>query len=163
MSNNFNFENAIQEGLRLGQEGLCAKDKIKEILESFANDLQRILSEQSNKQISVQPQHVIIRKKLSPIEALVTIGSEAPPIKEEYDGVCLFDESTAKDPFVVFRYEIDPISGYPCKIRYSSNLFSCKDETALIVTIKDVMKYRGLAISEKVRELVKNSNKEEKQ
>ena len=73
------------------------------------------------------------------------------------------DVDITKDPFVVFRYEIDPISGYPCKIRYSSNLFSCKDETALIVTIKDVMKYRGLAISEKVRELVKNSNKEEKQ
>ena len=42
-------------------------------------------------------------------------------------------------------------------------LFSCNDEKTLVASIQDAMKYRGLAISEKVRELVNNSNKKEKQ
>ena len=63
---------------------------------------------------------------------------------------------------MVFRYEIDPANGFPCKIQYASSSLSCKDEATLILTIKEAVKYKGLAISEKVRELVNNSSKAEK-
>ena len=163
MSENFGFTSAIEESLRVGQERLATKDRINEILKTFADDLQKILLEENGKKIVVQKKHIIIRKKLSKLAAIAAIGLEEPPIEEEFDAVCFFDEATINTPFVVFRYEIDPVKGFPCKIQYASSSLSCKDEATLILTIKEAVKYKGLAISEKVRELVNNSSKAEKQ
>ena len=163
MSDNFDFATAIKAGLRLGQERLKIKDRINEILNKFADELQKIISEENGNTILVQKKHIIRRKKISRLAALATIGLEEPPIEEEYDAICLFDTSTSDDPFVVFRYEINAERGYPCEVQYASNSFSCNDEKTLVASIQNAMKYRGLAISEKVRELVNNSNKKEKQ
>lgn len=163
MSNNIDFTSAIKEGLRLGQERLKTKDRINEILAIFANELQTIISEENGKKIVVQKKHIIIHKKLSRLAVLASVGLEDPPIEEEFDAICFFDEATINTPFVVFRYEIDPVKGFPCRIQYDSSSLSCKDEAALLETIKEAVKYKGLAINEKVRELVSNSNKKEKQ
>lgn len=163
MSNNFGFTSAIKEGLRLGKEKLATKDRINDILENFADELQKILSDDSGQDIFVRKRHIIIRKKLSRLATLATVGFDEPPIEEEFEAVCLFNRNTINDPFVVFRYEIDPANGFPCKIQYASSSLSCKDEATLILTIKEAVKYKGLAISEKVRELVNNSSKAEKQ
>ena len=129
----------------------------------FADELEKILSDDSGQEIFVRKKHIIIRKKLSRLATLATVGFDEPPIEEEFEAVCLFNRNTTNDPFVVFRYEIDPVKGFPCEIQYASSSLSCKDEENLVSTIKEVIKYRGLAISEKVRELVNNSNKKEKQ
>ena len=163
MSENFGFTSAIEESLRLGQERLATKDRINEILKTFADDLQKILSGDLEQEIFVQKRHIVIRKKISRLAALAIGGLDEPPIEEEYDAVCLFDRNTVNIPFVVFRYEIDPVKGFPCKIQYASSSLSCKDEETLISTIIEAVKYKGLAISEKVRELVNNSSKAEKQ
>ena len=162
MSNNFDFASAIEEGLRLGKERLEIKDRINEILNEFANDLQKILSQNSLQNILVQKRHLVVREKGSTLAALAGLGLSERAIKEEYDAVCLFNEFTRNDPFVVFRYEIDPVKGFPCKIQYARSSLSCKDETALIETIKEAIKYKGLAISEKVRELMNNSEEKGK-
>ena len=163
MSNNFGFASAIEEGLRLGKEKLAIKDRINDILKNFADELEKILSDDSGQEIFVRERHIIIRKKLSRLATLATVGFDEPPIVEEFEAVCLYNRNTINDPFVVFRYEIDPVKGFPCKIQYASSSLSCKDEENLVSTIKEVIKYRGLAISEKVRELVNNSNKKEQQ
>ena len=163
MSENFGFTSAIEESLRLGQERLATKDRINEILKTFADDLQKILSGDLEQEIFVQKRHIVIRKKISRLAALAIGGLDEPPIEEEYDAVCLFDRNTVNIPFVVFRYEIDPVKGFPCKIQYASSSLSCKDEETLISTIIEAVKYKGLAINEKVRELVNNSSKAEKQ
>ena len=163
MSNNFDFTLAIKEGLRLGKERLEIKDRINKILQTFADDLQRILSRNSPQNIFVQKKHIVVREKGSTLAAIYGLGVSERAIKEEYDAVCLFDEFTKDNPFVVFRYEIDPVKGFPCKIQYDSSSFICKKESSLIETIKAAIKYKGLAISEKVREFMNNSNKKEKQ
>ena len=160
MSENFGFISAIEESLRLGQERLATKDRINQILKTFADDLQKILSQNSLQNLLVQKRHIVVREKGSALAALAGLGLSERAIKEEYDAVCLFNEFTRNDPFVVFRYEIDPVKGFPCKIQYASSSLSCKDETALVETIKEAVKYKGLAINEKIRELEKNSDKE---
>ena len=160
MSNNFGFASAIEEGLRLGKEKLAIKDRINDILKNFANELEKILSDDSGQEIFVQKKHIVVREKGSTLAALAGLGLSERAIKEEYDAVCLFNGFTRNDPFVVFRYEIDPVKGFPCKIQYASSSLSCKDETALVETIKEAVKYKGLAINEKIRELEKNSGKE---
>ena len=160
MSENFGFISAIEESLRLGQERLATKDRINQILKTFADDLQKILSQNSLQNLFVQKRHIVVREKGSTLAALAGLGVSERAIKEEYDAVCLFNEFTRNDPFVVFRYEIDPVKGFPCKIQYASRTLSCKDETALVETIKEAVKYKGLAINEKIRELEKNSDKE---
>ena len=162
MSENFGFTSAIEESLRVGQERLATKDRINEILKTFADDLQKILSDDSKQEIFVQKRHIVIRKKLSKLAAIAVIGLEDPPIEEEYDAICLFDKSTYDNPFVVFRYEIDPVMGFPCRIQYDSSSLSCKEEETLTSTIIEAVKYKGLAISEKIRELENNSNQQEK-
>ena len=163
MSENFGFISAIEESLRLGQERLATKDRINQILKTFADDLQKILSQNSLQNLLVQKRHIVVREKGSTLAALSGLALSERAIKEEYDAVCLFNEFTRNDPFVVFRYEIDPVKGFPCKIQYASSSLSCKDEATLILTIKEAVKYKGLSISEKVRELVNNSSKAEKQ
>ena len=163
MSNNFGFASAIEEGLRLGKEKLATKDRINDILENFADELQKILSDDSGQEIFVQKKHIVVREKGSTLAAIYGLDVSERAIKEEYDAVCLFDKFTKDNPFVVFRYEIDPVKGFPCKIQYDSSSFICKEESSLIETIKAAIKYKGLAISEKVRELMNNSNKKEKQ
>ena len=160
MSENFGFTSAIEESLRVGQERLATKDRINQILKTFADDLQKILSQNSLQNLLVQKKHIVVREKGSTLAALAGLGLSERAIKEEYDAVCLFNEFTRNDPFVVFRYEIDPVKGFPCKIQYASSSLSCKDETALVETIKEAVKYKGLAINEKIRELEKNSDKE---
>ena len=160
MSENFGFISAIEESLRSGQERLATKDRINQILKTFADDLQKILSQNSLQNLLVQKRHIVVREKSSTLAALARVGLSERAIKEEYDAVCLFNEFTRNDPFVVFRYEIDPVKGFPCKIQYASSSLSCKDETALVETIKEAVKYKGLAINEKIRELEKNSDKE---
>ena len=160
MSENFGFISAIEESLRSGQERLATKDRINQILKTFADDLQKILSQNSLQNLLVQKRHIVVREKSSTLAALARVGLSERAIKEEYDAVCLFNGFTRNDPFVVFRYEIDPVKGFPCKIQYASSSLSCKDETALVETIKEAVKYKGLAINEKIRELEKNSDKE---
>lgn len=129
MSNNIDFTSAIKEGLRLGQERLKAKDRINEILAIFAGELQTIITEKNEKPIHVQKKHIIHHKKLSGLAALTMAAKfDEPPIEEEFDAVCFFDESTINTPLVVFRYEIDPVKGFPCMIQYDNQSLACKDE-----------------------------------
>ena len=74
MSVNFNFAAAIEEGLRLGKERLATKDRINEILKTFADALQKILSDDSKQEIFVQKRHIVIRKKLSKLAAIAVIS-----------------------------------------------------------------------------------------
>ena len=85
MSNNFDFTLAIKEGLRLGKERLEIKDRINKILQTFADDLQKILSQNSPQNIFVQKKHIVVREKGSTLAAIYGLGVSERAIKEEYE------------------------------------------------------------------------------
>ena len=54
---------------------------------------------------------------------------------------------------LIFKYEINEASGYPCSIKYSGKDIMCNSDADLTGSLEKMVKYQGLMIREKVREI----------
>ena len=145
----FDFSQSINDGLAYGAEKLKIKDEINSILNDFCSSLQEILKKETGRPITVYKRYKEIKEKQSMMAAL---HFAEPQIVDRYYGVFI-SENNYNHEHLIFKYEINEASGYPCSIKYSGKDIMCNSDADLTGSLEKMVKYQGLMIREKVREI----------
>jgi len=145
----FDFSQSINDGLAYGAEKLKIKDEINSILNDFCSSLQEILKKETGRPITVYKGYKEIKEKQSMMAAL---HFAEPQIVDRYYGVFISANSYNHE-YLIFKYEINEASGYPCSIKYSSKNVTCNSDADLAGCLEKMVKQQGLMIREKVREI----------
>lgn len=143
-----NFEAAIEKGLSNGVKSLERKKGIISIIDEYRASLEGVLAQRCSKKVSVEF-HAPHGKTISLAETLAPLRSWAQ--EEETPSSSLSaNVDGSNEWFEIFRYEVDPVTGYPCSIISGDNNVSCSNEAQLVSCLENVAVERGMYIADKL-------------
>lgn len=143
-----NFDEVIDKGLSDGVKSLEKKKDIENIFGEYRASLENVLARRCSKKVSVQF-HPPQGKTMTLVEAFAPIRSWAQ--KEEAPSTSLSaNVDGSNEWFEILRYEVDPVTGYPCSIISGDNNVSCSNEDQLVTCLENVAAQRGMYIADKL-------------
>ena len=143
-----NFDAAIEKGLSDGVKSLERKKSIINIIDEYRASLESVLARKCSKKVSVQfhPPHgntVCLSEILAPSRSWAQEEeTSSSSLSANVDG--------SNEWFEILRYEVDPMTGYPCSIISCDDNVACSNEAQLVSCLQNVAVKRGMYIADKL-------------
>lgn len=140
MSENFDF---VERGLENVKKGDANREEIHAVIEEFKVAIYDACKKQHNREVTF-----VDVRSLSALSAMMSLRGGVPA-KDSAKNVGDVTVYLGIYPGPqIFRYELDPISGYPVILGYAMKSVQCDNKDTLLATIRDAYNYSVGALKE---------------